>query len=536
MDTMAGTLTELLESQSRALPDHEAIVFPGSRTTYAGLVARADVIAERLRAEGVERGDRVGILLNASTDYVAAIFGIVKLGAVAVPINARFRQAQIKHVVVHSGMKVLISEAPLPGAPDFPQLLAEAFPAYDKSWGRVDFSEAPELQAIVEVPQGTAAGAVPSAEVKPEDTALLVYTSGTTSAPKGAMLSHRALLLVAQALRTRMRITSSDRIWTAIPMFHGGGIDYMLGSVAGGATFVHPGYFDVDRSLEMLSGERITIALPAFETLWLPLINHPDFAKHDLSAIRVVLSVGVPERLRELIAALPGATLVNCVAMTEASAFISLSELDEPLESRLETGGKPLPGVECRIIDPDTGKDLPPGEPGELLFRGPNLFSGYFRDEEGTAQAIDADGWFHTGDVCRMDAEGRLTFVGRLKDMLKVGGENVAAAEIEEFIAKHPAVEIVQVVAAPDDRYTEVPAAFIQLKRGATCTEQEIIDFCLGRVAAFHVPRYVRFVTEWPMSGTKIRKVDLRKAIADELRERGITMAPKLPSRWAARK
>lgn len=534
MDTTIRTLPDLLDAQSAEFAGREAVVLPGSRTTYAGLRSRATEIASVLQDAKVVAGDRVGILLNASTDYVAAIFATVQLGAVAVPINARFRHAQLRHVVTHSGMKALVSEAAAPGAPDFQALLEEAFPSYDRGWGRVDLPDAPDLRSIITLSDVAGGDSTPAAEADPQDTALLVYTSGTTSAPKGAMLSHGALLTVARALRDRLRITPSDRVWTAIPMFHGGGIDYLLGSLAGGATFVHPGFFEPDSSLRMLSGEQITIALPAFETLWLPLVHHPEFPSHDLSAIRVVLSVGVPERLQELLAAIPSATLVNCVAMTEASAFISLSELDDPLASRLETGGLPLPGVECRTIDPTSGKELPAGQNGELLFRGPNLFSGYYRDPEATSAAIDPEGWFHSGDICRLDTEGRVTFVGRHKDMLKVGGENVAAAEIEEFIAKHPAVEMVQVVAAPDARYSQVPAAYIQLRDGASCTEQEIVDFCLGKVAGFHVPRYVRFVSEWPMSGTKVRKIVLRERIATELREQGIEMAPKIPSRWTA--
>jgi fatty-acyl-CoA synthase len=194
------------------------------------------------------------------------------------------------------------------------------------------------------------------------------------------------------------------------------------------------------------------------------------------------------------------------------------------------------PGMECRVVDPVTGVDLPPDTEGELLFRGSNCFSGYLNDPELTAQVFDDEGWFHTMDVATMDPDGRVTFVSRLKDMLKVGGENVSAAEVESYLLRHPAIGIVQVVSAPDDYYVEVPAAFIQLKPGATVTEQEIIDFCAGKIATFRVPRYVRFVTEWPMSGTKIKKAILREMIAADLKDKGITRAPKIstaPSRAA---
>jgi fatty-acyl-CoA synthase len=214
--------------------------------------------------------------------------------------------------------------------------------------------------------------------------------------------------------------------------------------------------------------------------------------------------------------------------MTEASSFLSLSYLTDTLEQRVTTGGHPMPGMECRVVDPVTGVDLPPDTEGELLFRGSNCFSGYLNDPELTAQVFDGEGWFHTMDVATMDPDGRVTFISRLKDMLKVGGENVSAAEVESYLLRHPAIGIVQVVSAPDDYYVEVPAAYIQLKPGATVTEEEIIDFCAGKIATFRVPRYVRFVTEWPMSGTKIKKAILREMIAADLKDKGITRAPKI--------
>jgi fatty-acyl-CoA synthase len=198
---------------------------------------------------------------------------------------------------------------------------------------------------------------------------------------------------------------------------------------------------------------------------------------------------------------------------------------------RSETSGKPLPGIEVTVFDPETGKECAPGEPGELVVRGPTRFMYYWDEPEITAETIDADGWYHSGDLGRKDADGRISFVGRLKDMLKVGGENVAAAEVESYLVQHPAVEIVQIVAAPDARYVEVAAAFVQLRPGVSVTEQELIDFCRGEIATFKVPRYVRFVTEWPMSGTTIQKFRLRQQIADELAAAGITEAPKITSK-----
>ena len=249
-----------------------------------------------------------------------------------------------------------------------------------------------------------------------------------------------------------------------------------------------------------------------------------------MTSLRALANVGVPERLREMQERLPNAIQVSCTGGTEGCGFVSVGVVTDTLEQRLYTNGFPVPGMEAKILDPETGEDMEPPCVGELAYRGVSRFLGYYKDPETTAERIDSEGFFHTGDLTSMDADGRITFLSRIKDMLKVGGENVAAAEIEDHLARHPAVSIVQVVAAPDARYTEVPAAFVQLKEGASATEQELIDQCLGKIATYKVPRYVRFVDEWPMSGTKVQKYRLRDTIAAELEEAGITEAPKLDS------
>jgi fatty-acyl-CoA synthase len=264
--------------------------------------------------------------------------------------------------------------------------------------------------------------------------------------------------------------------------------------------------------------------------IWLAVLDHPRYESADLSALRVVVNVGVPERLRQMQQRMPGQTQVSSYGSTESCGFMCIGNTADPLDVRVSTSGRPLPGMELRIVDPDSGREVAPGETGEAWFRGPTRFSRYHRDPEHTATVIDADGWYHSGDLLKQDAEGRVTFMGRLKDMLKVGGENVAAAEIESFLLTHPAVQLVQVVGAPDARYIEVPCAFVELAPGASATEQELIDHCLGKIATFKVPRYVRFVTEWPLSDTKIQKFRLSERIATELREAGITEAAKLSS------
>jgi fatty-acyl-CoA synthase len=278
----------------------------------------------------------------------------------------------------------------------------------------------------------------------------------------------------------------------------------------------------------MLEAEGCTVAMPVFDTIWLDVLDHPRYADTDLSALRMLLLLGTPESLRLTQGRMPGVTQVSGSGSTEACAQLALGSSRDPLEKRLTTCGRLVSGQEVLILDPETGAEQPPGHSGELLFRGVGRFDGYYKEPELTAAVIDEDGWYHSGDLASMSTDGYLSYEGRLKDALKVGGENVSPMEVEDFIRTHPAVSIVSVVGAADERYGEVVAAFIELSPGATATEEEIVDFCLDRIATFKIPRYVRFVDEWPMSGTKIAKRMLRDQISDELRAAGIRRAPPL--------
>ena len=447
-------------------------------------------------------------------------------------------------------MKVVLTKRP-DGGTDFPGLLAETFPGIvGGTPGELDIEQAPELRAVVVLDADDtdglmdeaafiAAGAAIDDEelqrrqrgVRVRDTAVIMYTSGTTAMPKGAMLSHESFLrFAASTCGERMPIHPEDRVWTALPLFHIGGVAFGIGTVFAGATFVHTGFFDPGVALGQLRDEPCALALAGFETIWLPIIGHPDRTEGDLDNQRSIMVVGVEERLRQIQAATPHAPVLNCFGQTEACAFLSLSVAEDPLELRMTRGGLPMPGMECEVHDPDTDELLPPDSVGELWYRGPMAFDGYFREPELTGQVFDHRGYFKTGDVCHQDADGRITFVSRVKDMLKVGGENVAAAEVEGYLITHPDVVIAQVVSAPDEKYVEVPAAFVQLRDGAEITEQDLIDYCRGQIATFRVPRYVRFVDEWPMSGTKIKKFVLREQIAKDLADQGITQAPRITS------
>ena len=538
-----------MDKQAEKYGDKDAIVFPEGRYSYQDISAYAQNISKALLALGVEPGDRVGYFLQECIDTVGIIIGAAKIGAITAPINSRFKTTELEQVIVHAGMKVIFTSSPAV-ATDFNGLINETFPQIAESPSqRLDFPEAPELEALITLDDIERPGtfnlsdlnklaltisdevvAARQVGVRVRDTAIIMYTSGTTAMPKGAMLSHESFSRYAASIKKRMRLDEDDIFWAALPMFHIGGVAFVIASLFVGSTFIHTGNYNPDVALQQIRDERPTVALPAFETIWVPIVNHPTREEDDFDSIRLVMVVGVPERLRQFQEQTPHAPILNCFGQTEVCAFLSLCELDDEPELRFTKGGFPLPGMIAEVHDPESGQMLPNGSIGELWYRGPNMFDGYFRDPELTEEVFDERGFFRTGDICELDEDGRVTFVSRLKDMLKVGGENVSAAEVEGYLITHPSIALAQVVAAPDERYVEVPAAYIQLKPDAQATEEEIIDFCRGKIATYRVPRYVRFVEDWPMSGTKIKKVILREMIAEELKSKGITQADKITS------
>jgi acyl-CoA synthetase (AMP-forming)/AMP-acid ligase II len=279
-------------------------------------------------------------------------------------------------------------------------------------------------------------------------------------------------------------------------------------------------HFDAGEALHMLQTERVTATYPCFVTIMSDLIHHPDFAKTDLSRIKLMNSnfaVQPPAIAETMLKAMPDALYVGTFGMTETAGTVTTSRLDDPLAERIGRLGRPLPGLEVRIVDPDSGAEVPAGTRGEVLVRGYSTLESYYKDAEKSAQALDADGWFHTGDIGSIDAAGTMMFHGRVKDMLKVGGENVAAAEIESCLQRHPAVKLAQVVGVPDNRLVEVAAAFVECHENVSIEAQELINFCRHEIASFKVPRHIRFVAEWPMSTSKIQKFRLREKLIVEL-------------------
>ncbi|HEY4098752.1 MAG TPA: AMP-binding protein [Baekduia sp.] len=531
----ATTYAGLLRSVAAARPDAVALAFPGRRLTYRELVDRGAARAKELRALGVGRGDRFGMLLPNCPELVELLIGGAMIGAAAVPINTRFKSVELEHVCVDGALKALFTTDAVDDHVDFKALLWEALPGLKEAPDpqRLALPRAPELGAVALVSEREAPGllaahalrdlAAGQPEVTPDDAPdgddplLIMYTSGTTAKPKGCLQTNVAVVTNTGNIAERFAIPAGDRWWDPLPMFHMGAILLMTAVFHRGGTFISQGHFDADEAFDLIEEHRPTVLYPLFPTITLSLLHHPRFAQATLEQVRVITNVSPPDIQRQIQDALPGATLISAYGMTELCGTLAYSRLDDTLEQRTTTCGHLLPGWEAKIIDPETGATVAPDVRGELVVRGDCLFAGYFNDPGQTAASIDADGYFHTGDHCSLDADGLLLFHGRLKDVLKVGGENVSALEVESFLATQPGVKLAQVVGVPDDKYDEVAAAFIELAPGARLTEREVKDFCNGRIARFKIPRYVRFVTEWPMSSTKVQKFRLRDTLMAEL-------------------
>ena len=536
------TMGDLLLTAADRDPDKLALVFPDTRYTYAELAARALRRARSLQALGVKPRDHVGILMHTCPEFVELYFAIAFCGAVIVPINARYRAGEIGYVVENADLVTVITTDSIAEQVNFVERLEQALPglAAQADPRQLQVATTPKLRNVVLFGATTRPGFVSEADfmaagesvaessvhetrlrVRVRDTALMLYTSGTTANPKGCLITHEAQVRNSIALgRHRYRLTHRDSLWSPLPMFHIAAVLPMLAIFDVGGTYLTMGYFDPGVALQMLEDYKVTATYPSFVTIMQGLIYHPDFPKRDLTSIRLMNSnfaVQPPGIAEPIMQSMPGAVQVGSFGMTEAAGTVTTGSPDEPESQRITRLGRPLPGLEVRVVDPITKHEVPIGARGEVLVRGYSLFEGYYRDAEKTAQALDPEGWFHTGDIGSLDANGTVMFHGRFKDMLKVGGENVAAAEIEAHLQRHPAVKLAQVVGIPDAKYVEVPAAFVELRPDHAASEAELIAFCKREIASFKVPRHVRFVSEWPMSSSKIQKFRLRTALVEEL-------------------
>ena len=543
-DSAIYTLGELLRDTGAKRSDADAIVFPDRRLTHSHLAGSARAWAKALIAMGICPGQKVGILLTTCPEFVEIMFGVAMAGAVAVPINARYQSVELSFLLRDADIVTVITTGQITDTLNFIDRLSAALPslASESDPSSLKLAEAPELRRIVCIGPPRSRPFLLSAEtalnvngqisdeevdalidsVDPMDTALLLYTSGTTANPKGCIISHRGIVANSRNLGRRYRIGAVDKVWSPLPIFHIAGILPMTMILDAGGAYLTIPYFDAGTALEMLGREGATVAYPCFVTIMQDLITHPSFSQTDLSKLRLMNSnfAVQPAWIKEaMVKAIPQALQVGTYGLTECAGTVSTSRLDDTFKLRTQRLGVPIDEWEVRIIDVDTGDKMPQGGRGEITVRGPNMLKGYYNAPEVTATALDEHGWLHTGDIGSIDESGSMMFHGRIKDMLKVGGENVAAAEIEAVLQTHSAVKLAQVVGIPDERYVEVPAAFVELTLGQTAEDSDLISHCKGKLANFKLPRHVRFVTEWPMSTSKIQKFRLRTALIKELEE-----------------
>ena len=520
LDTTIGA--DLRRTTAR-VPDRPALVDvpSGRRWSYAELDAAVDELARALVDAGLEQGDRVGIWAPNVPEWTLLQYATARTGLVLVTVNPAYRTGELAYVLQQSGCRWLVA-APAFRSSDYRAMVAEVrgdCPALE----RAVFLGDADWDALLATGRRLGPAALQEREraLSPHDPICIQYTSGTTGFPKGATLSHRNLLNNGWFVGETCRYTEQDSICIPVPFYHCFGMVMAnLGATSHGAAMVIPSPgFDPDATLRAVEQERCT-SLYGVPTMFIAELAL-DVSAYDLSSLRTGIMAGSPcpvEVMKQVMAELHLDEVTICYGMTETSPVSTQTTVDDPVERRVSTVGRVHPHVEVKVVDPVDGGTVPRGQTGELCTRGYSVMLGYWQDPEKTAEAVDADGWMHTGDLAVMDEQGYLSIVGRSKDMVIRGGENVYPREVEEFLHGHPAVQDVQVVGVPDPRYGEELCAWVKTRPGATVTEDELKEFCRGRLAHFKVPRYVELVDEFPMTITgKVQKYKMREATTARL-------------------
>ena len=540
------TLGAFFDDMAARVPEREALVsvHQQRRYTYGQLQAEANRLASALLGLGLKPGDRVGIWSHNNAEWVLMQLATAKVGLVLVNINPAYRTSEVEYALNKVGCVALVT-MPRFKTSDYIGMLRELAPEWaSQPPGQLSADKLPGLKHAIwiDVPgEGAdqpgfqrfsallAAGDAQDPRVPHvakllhnTDPINIQFTSGTTGFPKGATLTHRNILNNGFFIGECMKLTPEDRLCIPVPMYHCFGM--VLGTLAcltHGSTIVFPNDgFDPLLTLQAVQAERCT-ALHGVPTMFIAELDHPRFAEFDLSSLRTGIMAGTAcpiEVMRRVVDRMFLSQITIAYGMTETSPVSCQSSTETPLEKRVTTVGTVQPHLEIKIVDPDSGQTVPRGERGEFCTRGYSVMHGYWGDEARTREAIDAEGWMHTGDLATMDAEGYVNIVGRIKDMVIRGGENVYPREIEEFLYSHPQVQDVQVVGVPDARFGEELCAWVVAKPGQSLSEDDIRAFCKGRIAHYKVPRYIRFVAEFPMTVTgKIQKFKIREAMIEEL-------------------
>jgi fatty-acyl-CoA synthase len=542
MPLIGQTIGRCFDAACAAHADREALVVrhQGVRLSYADLRYKVDALACGLLRLGLAPGDRVGLWSQNNVEWALTQFATAKAGLVMVNINPAYRRAELEYALNKVGCRALIL-SPAFKTSNFLEMLGDLAPELRHAApGKLKSHHLPALETVIRLGQEPTAGMLnfdalmqpPSAAELAELEALgerlqfddainIQFTSGTTGSPKGATLSHHNILNNGFFVGVAIRLTVDDRVCIPVPLYHCFGM--VLGNLAcltHGATMVYPSEsFEPVATLETLAAERCT-AMYGVPTMFIAVLDNPRFAQFDLSHLRTGIMAGSPcpvEVMKRVIDVMHMREVTIAYGMTETSPVSFQSSTDDPVERRVSTVGRVQPHCEVKIIDHD-GKIVPRGTAGELCTRGYSVMLGYWDDEAKTGEAVDAAGWMHTGDLATLDEQGYCNIVGRIKDMVIRGGENIYPREIEEFLYRHPKVADVQVVGVPDVRYGEELCAWVIVREGETLTEAELKAFCQGQIAHYKIPRYVKFVDSFPMTVTgKIQKFLIREQMKREL-------------------
>ena len=540
---LGKTIGEMFEETTARFPDTEAlvVVHQNIRWTYRELKQQVDLCALGLHAMGLQKGDRIGIWALNRAEWMVLQYATAKLGAILVNINPSYRVHELEYVLKQSGCKFLVIDEKTEHA-DYAEMVYQLLPKLQYSDpGFLHETRLPDLTTIITLEEKAGPGMFTwqnvmklGDEIKPEvldkiaatlhfdEPINIQYTSGTTGFPKGATLSHHNILNNGFFVTESLHLTEKDRMIIPVPLYHCFGMVMgNLGCLSHGATAIYASRaFDPETVIRTTDHEKATI-LYGVPTMFHAELDHPDIGKYDVTSLRGGIMAGSicpVELMKKVQEVMKMTDLQIAYGMTETSPVSTQTTSDTPFDKRVSTVGQVHPHQEVKIIDPETGLVVKRGEKGELCTRGYSVMLGYWNDEEKTRQAIDKARWMHTGDLATIDDEGYVNIVGRIKDMIIRGGENIYPKEIEAFLLTHPKVNNVQVIGVPDEKYGEAVMAWIKVHEGVRITEQELIDFCKGKIAHYKIPKYFKFVEECPKTVTgKIRKVEMREKSIKEL-------------------
>jgi fatty-acyl-CoA synthase len=527
---LGETIGANLDRTVAAHPDNDAVVsvHQGIRLSYAAFAEAVEEVARGLLGIGVEPGERVGIWAPNSAEWAILQYATAKMGAILVNLNPAYRSSEIAYALGQAGVSTLVMAPRFRSidyvatldevAGDLPGLTRRIVLGGDTPAGSMSWDDLRDAASGATADQLRAREAV----LQFDDPVNIQYTSGTTGFPKGATLSHHNILNNGYFVGRGCGYTDADRVCVPVPLYHCFGM--VMGNLActtHGATIVYPAEgFEPEATLAAVAAERCT-SLYGVPTMFIAELDHPGFAGHDLSSLRTGIMAGSPcpvEVMKRVRAEMHMDEVTICYGMTETSPVSFQTATDDPVDKRVGTVGRVHPHVEVKVVDPDSGRVVPRGEPGELCTRGYPVMLGYWDNAEATAESIDRAGWMHTGDLAVLDDDGYANIVGRIKDLVIRGGENVYPREVEEFLYGHPAVADVQVIGVPDERYGEELCAWVRLRDGEQAGGDELRDWCQGRIASFKVPRYWRFTDEFPMTVTgKVQKFKMREVSIEEL-------------------